>query len=46
MSPMIDRVRKMGQAFKDDFGVPMECLEKYIGCKAEAFTAQSIVRTT
>ena len=42
--PMIDRVRKMGQAFKDDFGVPMECLEKYIGCKAEAFTAQSIVR--
>lgn len=42
--PMIDRVRKMGRAFKDDFGVPMECLEKYIGCKAEAFTAQSIVR--
>lgn len=42
--PMIDRVRKMGQAFKDDFGVPMECLEKYIGCKSEAFTAQSIMR--
>ncbi len=42
--PMIDRVRKMAQAFQEQFGVPLESLEKYIGCKAEAFTAQSVVR--
>ena len=42
--PLIDRVRKMAQAFQDDFGVPLESLEKYIGCKAEAFTSQSIVK--
>lgn len=42
--PLIDRVKKMARAFKDEFGVPLECLEKYIGCKAEAFTAQSVVR--
>lgn len=34
----------MAQAFQEDFGVPLECLEKYIGCKAEAFTSQSIVK--
>ena len=42
--PLIDRVRKMAQAFQEDFGVPLESLEKYIGCKAEAFTSQSIVK--
>lgn len=42
--PMIDRVRRMAQCFQDDFGVPLASLEKFIGCKAEAFTAQSIVR--
>lgn len=42
--PIIDRVRRMAQAFRDEFGVPLESLEKYIGCKAEAFTAQSVVR--
>lgn len=42
--PLIDRIRKMAQAFQEDFGVPLECLEKYIGCKAEAFTGQSIVK--
>lgn len=41
--PLIDRVRKMAQTFQEEFGVPLESLEKYIGCKAEAFTAQSIV---
>ena len=40
----LDRVRKMAQAFQEDFGVPLESLEKYIGCKAEAFTSQSIVK--
>lgn len=42
--PLIDRVRKMAQAFQEDFGVPLESLEKYIGCKAEAFTAHSVLK--
>lgn len=42
--PLIDRVRKMAQAFQEDFGVPLESLEKYIGCKTEAFTIQSVVK--
>lgn len=42
--PLVDRIRKMVSVFQDDFSVPKECLEQYIGCKAEAFTVQSIVR--
>lgn len=42
--PIVDTIRKMAAAFKDEFGVPMVCLEKYIGCKADAFTANSVVR--
>lgn len=42
--PLVDRVRKMVSVFRDQMGVPQECLEQYIGCKAEAFTEQSIVR--
>lgn len=43
-APIGDRVRKMISVFQSDFGVPKEALEAYIGCKAEAFTEQSIVR--
>lgn len=42
--PLVDRVRKMVSTFQDKLSVPQECLEQYIGCKAEAFTEQSIVR--
>ena len=42
--PLIDRVRKMAGAFQNDYGVSLEMLEKYIGCKAEAFTEQTIVK--
>lgn len=42
--PIADTIRKMAAAFKEEFGVPMTCLEKYIGCKADAFTANSVVR--
>lgn len=44
--PLIDRVRKMAQVFKDEFGVPLAAIEAFIGCKAEAFTEQSLVRLT
>lgn len=42
--PLVDRIRKMVAIFQEEYSVPKECLEQYIGCKAEAFTAQSIVR--
>lgn len=42
--PLADRVRNMIAMFQEEFGVPQECLEQYIGCKATAFTAQSVVR--
>lgn len=42
--PLVDRVRTMVSRFQEEFGVPQECLEQYIGCKSSAFTAQSVVR--
>lgn len=42
--PLIDRVRKMVIAFQEDFNVPQSAIEKFIGCKAEAFSEQAIVR--
>lgn len=42
--PLQDRVRKMILCFQNDFSVPKECLEQYIGCKSEAFTENSVVR--
>ena len=42
--PLSDRVRKMVAAFQAEFSVPQKCLEDYIGCKADAFTIQSVVR--
>lgn len=42
--PLADRVRKMVAVFQNEMGIPMECLEQYIGCKTSAFTEQSIVR--
>ena len=43
-TPLADRIRNMVFSFQAKLGVPKECLEKYIGCKAEAFTEQSVVR--
>ena len=42
--PLVDRVRDMVSVFQEQFGVPQECLEQYIGCKASAFTVQSVNR--
>ena len=42
--PLADRVRNMVAVFQNDMGIPIECLEQYIGCKTSAFTEQSIVR--
>jgi len=42
--PLIDRVRKMAEAFQADYGISLEMLEKYAGCKTEAFTEQTIIK--
>lgn len=43
-TPLSDRIRNMVYSFQNKLGVPKECLEQYIGCKAEAFTEQSVIR--
>lgn len=39
-----DVIKKMLAAFEKEFGVTKEMLEKFIGCKAEAFTPNDITR--
>lgn len=42
--PIIDIVREMAAIFQNEFGVPLEAIEKYIGCKSEAFSMNDLVR--
>lgn len=42
--PLVDTVRAMVKAFQEGYGVTSEMLERYIGCKKEAFSQQSVVR--
>ena len=42
--PVIDLVREMADIFKNEFGVPLEAIEAYIGCKSEAFSMQDLVK--
>lgn len=42
--PLIDRVRKMTGAFEKEFSVTKEMIEKYLGCKAEAFSENDFIR--
>ena len=42
--PLIDRVRKMAKAFEDGFSVTLPMIEKYLGCKSEAFSENDFVR--
>lgn len=42
--PLVDRIRKMVATFQEEFQVSQEMLEKYIGCKAAAFSEQDFVR--
>lgn len=42
--PIADTVRDMVRTFQEEYGVTAEMLEKYIGCKKEAFSQQSVVR--
>ena len=42
--PVIDLVRDMAAIFEREFSVPIETIEKYIGCKSEAFSMNDLVR--
>lgn len=42
--PVIDLVRDMSNIFQKEFSVPLEAIERYIGCKAEAFSMNDLIR--
>ena len=42
--PIIDLVRDMAGIFQSKFGVPLEAIEKLIGCRAEAFSMNDLIR--
>lgn len=42
--PLIDRVRKGIKLFEDKFSVTKQMIEKYIGCKTEAFSENDMLR--
>lgn len=42
--PVIDIVREMALIFQNEFSVPLEAIEKFIGCKAEAFSMNDLIR--
>ena len=42
--PLIDRIREGVKLFEEKFSVSQQMLEKYIGCKCEAFSENDMVR--
>lgn len=42
--PLVDRVRTMAMVFEKEFSVTLTMLEKYLGCKSEAFSENDFVR--
>ena len=42
--PMIDRIKICVQVAEKEYQIPQESLEKYIGCKAEAFSINDLIR--
>lgn len=42
--PLIDVIKEVALYFQKDFNVPVEALEKYIGCKSEAFSINDCIR--
>lgn len=41
---LVDRVRTMAMAFEKDFSVTLSMLEKYLGCRSDAFSENDFVR--
>lgn len=42
--PIINLVKDMASIFEKEFSVPLEAIEKYIGCKSTAFSMNDLVR--
>lgn len=42
--PVIDIVKEMAEIFSKEFSVPLEAIEKYIGCKSTAFSMNDLIR--
>ena len=42
--PIIDIVREVASIFQNEFSVPLDAIEAYIGCKAEAFTMNDLIK--
>lgn len=42
--PIADLVKDMARIFQDEFSVPLESIEKYIGCKSSAFSMNDLIR--
>lgn len=42
--PVADRIKKCVQIAEKEYQIPQESLEKYIGCKAEAFSMNDLIR--
>lgn len=42
--PLIDRIRDGIRKFEENFSVTQEMIEKYIGCKSEAFSENDMIR--
>lgn len=42
--PLPDLVKDMARIFQDEFSVPLESIEKYIGCKSTAFSMNDLIR--
>lgn len=43
-TPLIDRIKKCVHIAEKEYQIPQESLEKYIGCKAEAFSLNDLIR--
>jgi hypothetical protein len=41
--PLIDRLRKMVNVFQNEFSIPLESIEKYMGYKLDSFTEMDMV---
>ena len=41
--PLLDRLRKMVNVFQNEFSVPLESIEKYMGYKLDSFTEMDMV---
>lgn len=41
---LIDVIKEVALYFQRDFNVPVECLEKYIGCNSDSFSMDDCIR--